>query len=283
MNDRLGSKMNGFNKPFRIGTVLSESFKAYFGNFFKFLIFALVLFIPLTAVFAGLTYSEIFDTNRVSNLGISPILVLASLAGAFFYMLTAFLIQIGIVSATIEFSSGRSINFSTMFERGVENIAGAIGISLILFAGMMGIMFLAFLAGGALSSMFGIGLLSIFIVVLSFIIIVALMTGASIAIPVLIAEEKGVLKSLKRSFELSKGRKWEMFGIFLITSVLYFIVAFLIQIGMALGGEIMVFASQVLIYVFSTSFFAVVVAVVYTNLRISKEGADTSEIAKVFQ
>lgn len=283
MADNNSIPIDSINKTFRIGSVLNESFAAYFGNFIKFFVFALILFIPVTGIVGGLIYAGLFEVGNRGSLGISPLIVVSGFVIAFLYMLTAYLIQIGVVSATIKYNSGRVISFSTMFERGVENIAGAMGITIILVVAMVGVLMIAGLVTNVIVSSMGIGLVGIFIGVLAFIIMIAIMIGASIAIPVFIAEQKGVFKSLKRSFHLSKGRKWEMLAIFMVAGILYTIVAVILQLLSGFGGAIAVFASQMLTYVFSTSFSAAVVAVVYTNLRASKEGVGTSEIAKVFE
>jgi hypothetical protein len=104
-----------------------------------------------------------------------------------------------------------------------------------------------------------------------------------VAVPVCVIEKPGVFASLGRSRALTKGYRWQIFGLVLVVGVVSALVSGVIQLLFAkLGGGIAsviaVFAWQVVI----TAFGSILIAVVYHDLRVAKEGVDTDKIAAVF-
>jgi len=117
-------------------------------------------------------------------------------------------------------------------------------------------------------------------------IIVALML--CVAIPVVMAEGPGVMASLSRSRELTKGARWKLLGLFLVAGIGITIVSellsFIVELAVPLSetGAIIQFAVEMVLQVIFTVFMAVVLAVTYHDLRVAKEGVSASQIAAVF-
>jgi uncharacterized membrane protein len=117
-------------------------------------------------------------------------------------------------------------------------------------------------------------------------IIVALML--CVAIPVVMAEGTGIRASLSRSRVLTKGSRWKLLGLFLVAAIGVTIVSelisFIVELAVPLSetGAIIQIVVGIALQVITTVFMAVVLAVTYHDLRVSKEGASTTQIASVF-
>ena len=101
-----------------------------------------------------------------------------------------------------------------------------------------------------------------------------------VAIPACVIEKLGVTASMSRSVALTKGYRWQIFGLFLLVVVVALVGALVLaRIGGAgLAGQTLGFVWQVV----STAFGAVLSAVIYHDLRVAKEGIDLDTLASVF-
>jgi hypothetical protein len=104
-----------------------------------------------------------------------------------------------------------------------------------------------------------------------------------VATPACVAERLGVFESLSRSRALTKGYRWQVFGLFLLLIVAGLIIAAVVgAIAFTAGWLGVVIFSQVL-GVLLSSFNGVIVSVFYYELRVAKEGVDIEKIASVFE
>lgn len=101
-----------------------------------------------------------------------------------------------------------------------------------------------------------------------------------VAIPACVIEKLGVTASMSRSVALTKGYRWQIFGLFLLVVVISALGAFVFTLigGAGLVGQLLAFGWQVV----STAFGAVLSAVIYHDLRMAKEGIDLDTLASVF-
>ena len=118
-----------------------------------------------------------------------------------------------------------------------------------------------------------------------------LMTWWIVAVPVRVVEGPGVGRALARSRELSKGRRWPIFGLVACYAVLagLFTVGFIILDGGYAAYVVRLSTYDPLtmvINVVSSTILAAIstsgVAAIYTELRRTKEGAMPSQLASVF-
>ena len=116
-----------------------------------------------------------------------------------------------------------------------------------------------------------------------------------LAAPALVLERLGVVASMRRGAQLSRGQWWRLFGILLLTGLVVGVVGQVFAIPLALltgfapsvwpgtgGALVAVFSSylaQVLISAVTTPFSSGVVALQYIDQRIRKEGLDVQLIA----
>jgi hypothetical protein len=114
----------------------------------------------------------------------------------------------------------------------------------------------------------------------------------SMATPACVVERVGPFRSLARSRALTKGHRWKIVGLLLVTVLGGIIIgaivgatsgAILALIGVG-GLRAVLSAAMGLIWnsVWS-AFFAVLTVVAYHDLRVAKEGVDTGQIAAVFE
>jgi hypothetical protein len=121
----------------------------------------------------------------------------------------------------------------------------------------------------------------------------------SVAAPVLVVEKRGVFGSLKRSRDLTRGRRWAILGLFVLYTIVSFMLSIVIQaVGLPMGvasGNLFTLnnatmSAGVVAFVFASSLvnglqgviIAAGVASLYYELRASKEGAAPEDTASIF-
>jgi hypothetical protein len=103
------------------------------------------------------------------------------------------------------------------------------------------------------------------------------------SIPACVVEGRGPFESWSRSATLTKGYRWQIFGMTLLLAVISVIVNLILIYGV-LGPDSGV-SYFVLLYAWETVFTAyqgAVTAVAYHRLRVLKEGADSDHVTAVF-
>jgi hypothetical protein len=112
----------------------------------------------------------------------------------------------------------------------------------------------------------------------------------SVALPALLLERRGPVAALGRSWRLVKGFWWKVFGTLFVAYLLVFVLS--LAIGGVVGFLLGVFTSVdsllgltlqeavgVVVEVFTLPFTAAVIVVLYTDLRVRKEGFDLALMA----
>lgn len=105
-----------------------------------------------------------------------------------------------------------------------------------------------------------------------------------VAIPAVMVENLGVIDALKRSMELTKGYKWQIFFLLLIYGVLNGAVSFIQGSLVSFLGSIGVIVPLLFIPIVAacSAFSFVLIAVIYLTLRRTKEGISVDQVAQVF-
>jgi predicted neutral ceramidase superfamily lipid hydrolase len=105
-----------------------------------------------------------------------------------------------------------------------------------------------------------------------------------VALPVCVVERLGPFDSVRRSRLLTKGSRWKILGLLLLMCLAIMIVGAVFGgIGAALAGLRGYAIGAGLVSVLIYSFFAVLAAVVYHDLRVAKEGVDIETLTSVFE
>jgi len=250
---------------FRVGRVLSRSFSTLFQNIVPFGLLALVISAP------PYVYGILFNIPKSMDLGNPEYgFSLADLIVTIAQFLLAYLLTAALVYGTIQHLRGRTVNLGECIGRGLSMILPVIGVAIVSFL-LVAIGFLALIIPG-----------------------VIVVTMLWVAIPAAVIERNG-LSALSRSAELTKGYRWRILGLLIVLLFILFLLSlpigaisgiFVIS-AMNEGGSLstiftVMMASNWVVASFTGAFSAVVYAVSYHDLRVAKEGADTEQIAAVF-
>lgn len=259
--------------PFSIGRVLKDSFQALGRNFIPIILVALVLDLAWAMLYRP-DPVELFAAKKWT----SSSLLVEPFAGA----LIADLLQLIVMFAVLRTLRGQRAGFTdfTLGFRSIPFVAAASIIAALPAFGsqvaQIGLASNGFAAGAAMI-IFGIAAL-----------IVKLMLW--VATPSIAAERRGVRDGLARSLELTKGRRWKLFGLSLAAGLM--ILPFLFGIHLFFGVPFASLASLDLttipgatwfgVTVPFSSFFAVLMTVSYHHLRIEKDGVEVDQVVTIF-
>jgi hypothetical protein len=109
------------------------------------------------------------------------------------------------------------------------------------------------------------------------------MTMLYVATPACIVERLGVFASMARSSALTKGHRWPVFAMILLVTIPGAVMAVVVKSALGLAGSVGLVMVGSLVWAGLASAFGVIFAVaIYHDLRVAKEGIDTSQIAAVF-
>ncbi|MCK6212066.1 glycerophosphoryl diester phosphodiesterase membrane domain-containing protein [Georgenia sp. EYE_87] len=177
-----------------------------------------------------------------------------------------------------------------------------VGLTLLLGVGwvvvVVGLAVVATLLGGGAVAAFGDSA-PVLVALVIFVLVVAALVGMAffavrltLAAPALMLERTGVVESLRRSWSLTRGHFWRIFGslalALIIISVISYALMIPVTVGMAFIGDEMTAivvtlvvstVLQVLLSALTTPFLAAVLALVYIDVRMRKEGLDV-ELAR---
>jgi hypothetical protein len=233
----------------RIGAVFSRSFELLFRDFFKFYVLAALAYLPLLA-------TALFGANWQSAGGG------AGFAGAVIGMLAGVLTilsQAVILYGAFRQMRGQSFAISDSLRRGLARFFPIIG--------------MIFCMGFAI--LFGLILLIIPGIIFAVMFYMAL--------PACVIEQLGPISSLRRSAALTKGSRWRIFGILLVLVICTQIAQLIIQFALlAAAGPTISGIATFLWIALSSAFGSIIVAVIYHDLRVAREGIDVERIASVF-
>jgi hypothetical protein len=243
---------------FSFGNVFSDSFGVLGRNFGKFFLLAVLFTIP------SQLYSQyIAQPSMVASGGFNVHFVISILVG----LLMGGILTVSLVYGTVRDLQGRPADFAALLARGLQQVGPALAVIIVTT--------IIFIVGGILLIVPGI---------IAYVIL-------WVTLPVAVIERPGVTASLSRSAELTKGHRWEIFGILVVLVVAQIVLVFLI--GLIFGGILMAAGGggggSLILFIISTLFTAVLTAigsvmpaVGYYRLKVEKEGGDIQQIAAVF-
>jgi hypothetical protein len=164
---------------------------------------------------------------------------------------------------------GRDVIVSDAVKRGLSRFWSIIGLAILQYLGIV-IGILLFIVPG-----------------------VMLLARWIAALPACVAEGLGPLASLRRSAELTKGHRWKIFGILLLVFlgaaigfILVMLACDLLGVPFSIALIEHGFGVAALVWLVAAAIYAayvdIVLAVMYHDLRVAKEGVDTNQIAAAF-
>lgn len=242
-----------------IGRVLNNTFGVIMRNPLIFLgLSFLIVALPqaLIQIATGASAAS-SDPDAMMAMFSSPSMIAATAGGWLLFMILSVLLQATFIIATVKDLNGQQVSLSECVGQAIGKLLPLIGLGLVMTLGiMLGIMLLI-IPG----------------------LILALMW--IVAAPVMMAENKGIIDSLKRSAELTKGSKRWIVLLFVVYIILTMILG-LLMIPFAFAGTTAIMLVGLIINTLSAAIQGTGIAAVYVDLRIVKEGGNTDALADVF-
>ncbi|MEH6701106.1 YciC family protein [Parasphingorhabdus sp.] len=187
----------------------------------------------------------------------SPSLMAAAFGGWLLFIILSVLLQATFIIATVKDLNGQKVSLGECIGHAVVKIVPLIGLAILMILGIMLGMMLLVIPG----------------------LILALMW--IVASPVMMAEDKGIIDSLKRSAELTKGSKRWIVLLFIVYIIITMILG-MFMIPFAFAGTTAIAIAGLIINTLSGAIQGTGIAAVYVDLRIVKEGGNTDALADVF-
>lgn len=235
----------------RVGEVFSRAFALLFGDFTKFYLVAAVFLSPYLLL-------SLFGTGSVGTRGASGAAVVGGLLGILWAGLSI-LGQAAMLYGAIQKMRGQEFSIDGSVRRGLARFFPLLGMMICLGIGVSVGFLLLIIPGVILGIMW------------------------YVAAPVCVAERLGPIASLSRSAYLTKGNRWRVFGIAVLVGIVTSIAQALIQLALIAVGGATVGAIGVFLWMsLVQAFNSIVVAVLYHDLRVVREGVDIEQIAAVF-
>lgn len=245
---------------FDLGRVIQRTFAAIKQN--------AAIFFGAAAILVGLP-------NVLAAFGQSSMLTggseMSSLAmifvGALLNLVGLYLLQGMVVKAAVNGFNGKTTAFGEAFSVGIHKFLPLLGLAIVATLGMMLGFVLLIVPGIMLAVMWSVGS------------------------PAVVVEKRGVFASLQRSRELTKGYRWQVFGLLIIYVILSWIIGAAIGgFSLATGGtltggtpNLMVnLITEPLVSILSGVVASAGVASLYYELRTTKEGVGSEDLASIF-
>ena len=242
---------------FRVGSSIGKALGVFSKGWWKFFVLALIPLAPYYAYDLLSAPATLQDIARQQAAG-----------GAYFWGL-GLRMAVGTVLSALanatclygayQLMRGRDFSIGDSLSNGLRRVASVAGTSVLTA--------LAFIAGLALLLAPG------FIVGAMFFV----------ALPACVIEKLGPFASFGRSRALTKGSRWRLFGLILLTYLGLAVLAGAFGgIGAWVGGVVGYKLGAMPATVLFTAFVSVLTTVVYHDLRVAKEGVDIETLAGVF-
>jgi len=230
---------------FRVGHVVSRTWSVLSRNFLTFFVVTAVAAMPQAAT--G-TVGDPFEALQVEGLGPLLSLVLSPLS------------QAAVLYGAFQAMRGKRVDLGESMRVGLRRFFPVVGVMIsVTLLGFLGL--IAFVVPGLIC-----------------------FTMWFVAIPACVVEGCGVFSSIGRSAELTRGYRWNIFGLMLLWFISDAIADRVIDlISTSVAGGIPAFAVHVIWSGLWGAFYAIFAVVTYHDLRVAKEGVDTEQIAAVFE
>lgn len=295
--------MTSLARPARldIGRVIQRAFGTIGANFGPFFFLA-ILFAAAPAVAfgigVGLLLPAIMNATGSSYTLIASLLPLVSVL---LLAIPSYILVGAITQGSIVHYNGGRASFGECLGTGLRFVVSLLGLGIMSVLGLilwaLPIVFGVGAFGAAIGSSGALNALAPLLVfplmaVLAVPLIMALVRW-TVAAPSLVVERLGVMGAFRRSIDLTNGSRWRIFWL----AVIYFVVSNLIQgVFTFITGSIatsaidsgltlawLFYVSTVLYASFSAMIASAGAAAIYFELRTTKEGATSDELARVFE
>lgn len=251
-----------------IGRILNTAFGAIFGN--------LYVMLGVAFLFSGLPRGLVayFQQSALPSLGTGQTppgtFVWIVLAGVLVTLLFTVIAQGALIAATMAASHGERAGFGECLATGFQRMLPLIGLGLVS------------------------GVAFVFAAILLVVPAIILATVWYVSSPLVVVERSGVFAAVGRSADLTRGERWSVFAVLLIT-IGFFLLVFMLSsvvsgIGIAISARSGDFSGLAVLTAIAGAISATLQTVltsaistaVYIELRGLKEGPETQGLDAVF-
>lgn len=272
-------------RAFDFGGVLGGTFKVYGRMLVSILSLALILLGPLAAAQMLLLADVFADLQQPSSPGRIDEEALGKAMALFFGLtLLQAVLQMVLAGAitflVVRHQQGKPIGVVEALQRGFARLLPITG-TVVLLGLIVAAMFIpAVLIGVLTQSPIIVVLLLLATVVPMFLFVLS--TYA--AVPACAVEKLGPVNSLRRSRQLCIGFRGQIFGLLFVMGIINYTIGMVAQAPFAVSQDFaMTFYAQSVLGVIATSpLSAILIALIYVELRAVKEGVDPDGILSVF-
>jgi hypothetical protein len=256
---------------FGVGRVIARTFSTWWRHVLVFSLLTLIAYVPLvaTALLAGagipgLTAPSVNPLDPGAAAAAAPPTLPPGFWLAYLLTMLLFAVEIGAMThGVIHHLAGKRVSLGGMLAAGVRRVVPLMVVGLLCYVIIVVGMILLVVPGVYFAC--------------------ALMAAA----PAVVVERPGVFGAIKRSFALTKGKRFAIFVAFLVLFAVVlgatvfgsFVLPQLTASFSPMLGTLLGLAVNV---VFGTLFW-VAPAVVYHDLRVAKEGIATAQLAAIFE
>jgi len=257
--------MGGMRRRFEIGRVLGRTFPIWLRNFVPFMILSLVIYSPMLA-FAVLAVPDTIGGLRAYR---AVLFILGWLLGI--------VVTGALVFGVFRQLRGQPAGLVDCLRVGLARLFPVLAVGILV--GL--IVAIPLVLAAVLGGIFGRNGMAL-AVLIAVVPAISLFLRYWVSVPVAVVERPGVVASLRRSADLTRGNKGSIFVVLLVLGVLQWVVDRIV--GMVTPGDNLAVAILVpqLVTIALGALMAVANAVGYHDLRVAKEGVGIEELLKVF-
>ena len=231
---------------FRIGAVLGLSFQVLHQALGAFIVLSLLPIVPVLIIGFGIV---------VAPQNGAPV----ALIGIILFMIFAMISQAALVYGALEQLRGHRFTVGEAFSKGFRRFWPVLGVAVV-----SGVIIIAGLVALLVPGLIALCMLYV-------------------AIPACVVEEWGVVQSLTRSAELTKGYRWPILGLIVVVMIGAAIVSTILEtLVQAVAGAVVASLLDTALQIYCTALASIIVAIIYYRLRVIKEGVDIERIARHF-
>lgn len=255
----------GVYDTFNMGRVASRTFGAIGRNAVTFFLLAAIAVIPQLLLSGYLGIGDIAKL-RAMQPGNFLHYYTNIMAVNFVALIFMAILQAALVHGTVADLNGKKAPFGDCLSTGVRTCLPVIGLSILFGIAMV----------------FGLLLL----------IVPGIILGLTwiVAVPVLVVEKTGVFEAFRRSAQLTKGHRWVILALAIVTYLITFALSLALvpfQAALILGNAgsfstAPFLALSGIIHVFTSTLIAAGIAALYYELRSIKEGIAPEQLSAVF-
>ncbi len=239
-------------RPLSLGELLDRTFTLYRRHFW---LFVGIMAVPSSFAIPINVFFLSVQGGLAPSAAPSPAQILTAIAGVFVFVIIfwmAYALAMGAAAyAVSQAYLGQPATVRGSYRKVSEKFWRLVGMTINVLLRIFGIMLLvAAVVGGAAAGLFAIttglaagsgtrvaaGIMGIILVLLilaayvgAAVLIVYLGLRYSVSVPVFMLENRGALDSIRRSIQLTKGRRWQIFVAFLLAAIISYVGVIIFQ------------------------------------------------------